>query len=77
MYFSCKKSTNKIKAYRKKIEKRKRKHNILGGHLVRLILDWLVVLITISSLIDTEILLFPEQTYVSLEEWRRQQIFNC
>lgn len=58
-------SMNEIKAYREKLKKKK-KHNILGGHLVRLIFDWLVVLITISSLIDTEILLFPEQTYVSL-----------
>lgn len=58
-------SMNEIKAYRENLKKEK-KHNILGSHLVRLILDWLVVLITISSLIDTEILLFPEQTYVSL-----------
>lgn len=57
---------NEVKAYREKMKKEKKNHNILGGHLVRLILDWLVVLITISSLIDTEILLFPEQTYVSL-----------
>lgn len=57
-------SMNEIKAYRKKTEKRKK--NTLGGHLVRLIHDWLVVLITISSLIDTEILIFPEQIYVSL-----------
>lgn len=64
-------SMNEIKAYREKLKKEKKKRNILGGHLVRLIFDWLVVLITISSLIDTEILIFQNKhmcPYKTVEE---------
>lgn len=53
-------------------------HNILGCHLIKVVCDWLVVLVTISNLIDTEILLLSRTNlYVLTWQWGRQQISNC
>lgn len=45
-----------------------KKHNIVGCHLIKLVLDWLVVLVTISSLIDTEFYFFSRTNIYVLKD---------